>query len=477
VSQAAEAIRHFEESASRHGLTGRARVCCEGANCTLTGSRTGVREWCSALRSYRSPAFADTEFKLTDGLPEGQRFPKLHVFKVDELVNYGLAGSKAPPIAKTGTHLEPEDYHAKMEKEENTVVIDVRNRYESAIGRFDPGTAELIDPMMRKSTEFPVWLDRPETREKLRGKQVLMYCTGGVRCERASALLRQKMETEDEYKDLGIQGVYQLQGGIDKYFRKFPNGGCWVGKNYTFDKRFAHAPPGLEEAQQDGEGKGKMVTSENLKKKLIPLSKCEACGKAWDKYRGKRRCPTCGVPSLICKECFEADKNGIKKLGKEIRCELCVKERITKKYQLKERMEREMSEYEIRKFGSTGNKKKQHTHITEGRIKGGTDTSDSLPSPNPDNVTRLFVSNLCIKSTTEETIVSTLLGATHVQWISDRKTGKFRGCAFVEMDTPGSASVAAGQSGSIMVAGRLLRAKLSPPGSKDVWPSPGATVL
>jgi len=78
---------------------------------------------------------------------------------------------------------------------------------------------------MRKSTEFPVWLDKPETKEMLRGKQVLMYCTGGIRCERASALLRQKIENEEDTKELGIKGVYQLQGGIDKYFKEFPDGG------------------------------------------------------------------------------------------------------------------------------------------------------------------------------------------------------------------------------------------------------------
>ena len=64
-----------------------------------------------------------------------------------------------------------------------------------------------------------------------------MYCTGGVRCERASALLRHKIETEDDVSNLGIKGVYQLQGGIDKYFKHFPDGGNWAGKNYVFDSK------------------------------------------------------------------------------------------------------------------------------------------------------------------------------------------------------------------------------------------------
>jgi hypothetical protein len=73
--------------------------------------------------------------------------------------------------------LEPEDYNNKM-CEKDTVIIDVRNHYEANIGRFNPpeSGAKMIDPMMRKSTEFPIWLDKPETKEMLRGKQVLMYC-------------------------------------------------------------------------------------------------------------------------------------------------------------------------------------------------------------------------------------------------------------------------------------------------------------
>src|SRR6056300_1751938 len=80
--------------------------------------------------------------------------------------------------------------------------------------------------------------------------------TGGIRCERASALLKYKMETDPEIKALDIKGVYQLQGGIDKYFKEFPDGGYWQGKNYVFDKRFAHAPPKI-----DGELHGRATTS------------------------------------------------------------------------------------------------------------------------------------------------------------------------------------------------------------------------
>lgn len=127
-------------------------------------------------------------------------------------------------------------------KEPNTVIIDIRNTYEADIGRFQPveGGAEYIDPKMRVSTEFPQWAK--ENVVKLKDKQVLMYCTGGIRCERASAL----------FKSLGHDNVYQLQGGIHKYLEEYADGeDCqWVGQNYTFDKRFAH---GTDKKEEEGE--------------------------------------------------------------------------------------------------------------------------------------------------------------------------------------------------------------------------------
>lgn len=175
-----QAVWHLVQAAGEaNSLTGRMRVAQEGLNCTLTGAYDGIRAWCKALREFEDGKyFGETEFKLTDNLPNGQAFPKLHAFKVEEIVNYGLAGAKAPSIHMSGVHLEPKDYHVKM-MEDETVIIDVRNHYEAAIGKFQPPTtgATYIDPMMRKSTEFPVWLDKPETKELLRGKQVLMYCT------------------------------------------------------------------------------------------------------------------------------------------------------------------------------------------------------------------------------------------------------------------------------------------------------------
>ena len=92
------------------------------------------------------------------------------------------------------------------------------------------------------------------------------------------------------------------------------------------DKRFAHAPPvaenlGRKKSIQDDEDKNNETTQgEEI------LSTCQACKKPWDKYRGKRRCPTCGVPLLICKNCHSNDRKKVKKLDISVRCDLCIKE-------------------------------------------------------------------------------------------------------------------------------------------------------
>ncbi|KAL9179614.1 hypothetical protein ACHAXT_008904 [Thalassiosira profunda] len=487
------AFRYVNDRGNHHGITGRMRVSREGLNCTLTGSHDGIRGWCADMRKFdggrgkvdpstgeKVTEFANTEFKLTDDLPPKQRFPKLHAFEVVELVNYGLAGSRAPEIAKHGgTHLEPTAYHQKM-CEKDTVIIDVRNHYEANIGRFDPpeGGAKMIDPMMRKSTEFPVWLDKKETKEMLRGKQVLMYCTGGVRCERASALLKQKIEREEDTKELGIKGVYQLQGGVDKYFKEFPAGGLWKGKNYVFDKRFSHAPAAVEAADRTKKVLGDDRASKPAFGEVdgIPagaaeekMGKCEACLKPWDMYRGKRRCPTCGVPSLICRDCFEADKSGAKKLGREVRCDLCVAEDVRNKRQLREREEKEMKEYE-QKLRQTLDEEYEPPVQRKHAIT-------RKPKPNPERITRLFLKNMCAKQMDEAALIETLSPArvTHIQWLTDRKTGKFYGSAFIEVKTAEDAGSVMALNGSF-VLGRRLKVKYQKADAKDAWPLPNTEV-
>jgi len=220
-----KALKLFLKIGRRFSVTGRGRIAPEGVNCTLTGpSAESVRGFCQALRDDWGVAedttggkgnknstnnnstnnngntkytdgdlFQQTDFKITDGLPHGQMFKSLSVRKTDELVAYGLEGEKAPSIDKFGgDHLTAVDYHHAL-RDPNTVVIDVRNAYETAIGTIRPPEhgATLLDPKLRNSREWPKWLASKETQEKLHGKTVLTFCTGGIRCERATALINQ----------------------------------------------------------------------------------------------------------------------------------------------------------------------------------------------------------------------------------------------------------------------------------------------
>ena len=176
-----KALKKIIELGQKHRIAGRGRVAPEGVNFTLSGMPQDVRDFCYSLREW-DQLFLETDFKLTDWIPGNKLFKSLSIRKTEELVAYGLAGDKAPSLHKfAGTHLEADDYHKAM-MQKDTVIVDVRNAYESSIGGFRPpeGGAELIDPKMRNSIEFPKWLNDPETQEKLNGKHVLMYCTGGT---------------------------------------------------------------------------------------------------------------------------------------------------------------------------------------------------------------------------------------------------------------------------------------------------------
>jgi predicted sulfurtransferase len=160
------------------------------------------------------------------------------------------------------------------------------------------GGAHYVDPKMRKSTDFASWVQA--SADQLKGKRVMMYCTGGVRCERASAFLNHTMGDQ-------LQGVYQLQGGIERYLQTFPEGGFWRGKNFVFDKRESvsaenpNGDGGVLQKQKQHDKKKK-----NKKEVLVDGvdTKCCLCDKPWDRYVGKRKCETCGVPVLMCDTCL-----------------------------------------------------------------------------------------------------------------------------------------------------------------------------
>src|SRR5690606_14587851 len=136
-----------------------------------------------------------------------------------EIVHSGLRNpSYIDPTRETGTHLEPEEF-LKMKDQEDVVVLDVRSNYEHSVGRFK--NAVTLD--MENFREFP---EKIKELEQLKGKKILTYCTGGIKCEKASALLLKE----------GFEDVYQLHGGIIKYGKEV-GGQDFQGDCYVFDNR------------------------------------------------------------------------------------------------------------------------------------------------------------------------------------------------------------------------------------------------
>jgi predicted sulfurtransferase len=309
----------LENITAELSIGGRIRVALEGLNSTISGTNKSIQEFSTRLTNF-GKEMVGIDFKYINNLPPGRAFKDIKVLPVKELVFYGVGEADAP-LSAGGVHLEPEDYHAKM-KEKDTVIIDVRNSYEAEIGKFvgqeADGGATYIDPKMRKSTDFKTWVEKPETQEKLKGKQVLLYCTGGVRCERASALINSKIGEQ-------LTGVYQLKGGVEKYMQTFPDGGHWKGLNYVFDKREAI---GVDSTA----GVGGVVGGKKKRKKMSDadvLGRCCTCEIPWDRFIGKKKCYTCGVPVLMCDACMTQKIDKIKGRELEVRCPLCKEENIT----------------------------------------------------------------------------------------------------------------------------------------------------
>ena len=193
------------------GLKGRILIASEGINGTLAGEAENVDRYVAALRA--DPRFSDIEIKRSPGDPA--TFPKLVVKVRREIVT--LNAGPIPPDKEN--HLSPREWKDAMEQNRDVVLLDIRNRFESAAGKFENAVTCDIEHFR----ELPGYLDR---LQDLKEKKVLMYCTGGIRCEKASTLFKEK----------GFRNVFQLHGGIAAYQEQFGND-HWQGECFVFDQR------------------------------------------------------------------------------------------------------------------------------------------------------------------------------------------------------------------------------------------------
>lgn len=218
-------MRWQRELCNRLELKGRLIISKHGINGTLGGNIKNLRQYKSQMNA--SGVFRGIKYKWSDG--SGNEFPRLSVkvrpelvaFQKSDEINLGENG-----ITNGGKHLKPAQVHDLVEKYGDDVVFfDGRNKYEAQVGRFK----NAIVPDVANTRDFPKEIESGKYDE-LKNKKIVTYCTGGIRCEVLSVLM----------KNRGFNDVYQIDGGIVKYGEKYANDGLWEGSLYIFDDRMSH---------------------------------------------------------------------------------------------------------------------------------------------------------------------------------------------------------------------------------------------
>ena len=205
------------------GIKGTLLVAPEGINGTLAGSVEAIEAIVRHIRDL--PGCADLDVKRSDA--RAMPFHRMKVRLKREIVTMGEPD--IDPLDDVGHYVAPEDWNALI-ADPGTIVIDTRNDYEVAIGSF----AGAIDPATPTFRDFPAWFR--ERRKALMGEgappKVAMFCTGGIRCEKATAFLKAE----------GLDDVYHLQGGILNYLANVPaDRSLWQGECFVFDQRVSVA--------------------------------------------------------------------------------------------------------------------------------------------------------------------------------------------------------------------------------------------
>ncbi len=203
----------LRDLAAQQGVRGSILVAGEGVNGTIAGPPEGVAAVLSHIRLWPGCAGLDAKESRAEAMP----FGRLKVRLKREIVTFGVPVDPDAP----GAYVPPAEWNALIEAPD-VAVIDTRNAYEVAMGSFpgaiDPGTASFGD--------FPAWWEA--NRERLAGKRIAMFCTGGIRCEKSTAYLRAQ----------GVRDVHHLEGGILKYLEDVPESkSLWQGECFVFDER------------------------------------------------------------------------------------------------------------------------------------------------------------------------------------------------------------------------------------------------
>ena len=242
-----------------NNLLGRVIIAEEGLNGTVSGLTEDCKRYMTWLEN--DPLFTGTNFDFKVETHQTNAFAKLHVRIKNEIVNSDLPVN---PRIRTGKHLEPAEFKEMLKNDPDVVLVDMRSNYEHLVGKFKG--AITFD--MENLRDLP---DHVEEIEHLKNKKIITYCTGGIKCEKASAYLLER----------GFENVYQLHGGIIKYGLE-EGGEDFEGKCYVFDTR---------------------IKAEVNSVNPTSVSKCHICQTTSDKMVNCAN-PDCNAHLAICPKCL-----------------------------------------------------------------------------------------------------------------------------------------------------------------------------
>ena len=310
-------VERFRSWLEELRLLGRLLIAQEGFNGTLAGCRKSLL----SFRQEMEREYGKIDWKCSAAADAP--FPGLSVRIVGEIISTGdhtvrkliadqvsFDSSSFGGLSGTGIHLDPLDFHSHLlsRDKQNSLVLDIRNGFESAVGTFNDATHVNTVTYSQTWKKLDEILADPARLADKETTPIYLYCTGGIRCEKASAYLLSR----------GAKKVYQLAGGIHRYLETMvgPIESEFVGKNFVFDARGSGMDMGgggVGEGQglADGDGEGDRDRDrdngerERRSRRRGPaqVGRCLQCQQPHDKYSGLICCTVCHQPTLVCPSC------------------------------------------------------------------------------------------------------------------------------------------------------------------------------
>lgn len=242
-------------------IKGKILLAKEGVNGCVSGSEEAIEIVIDFFR--KDPRFSDIDFKITPA--KDHTLKKLFIRVRDNVLRIDLDVD----LKNTATYVEPKELKKWLDEGDDLIMIDARNNYESKIGKFKGAIAPDMDT-------FREWSEAVDKLKHLKHKKIVTYCTGGIRCEKASAYM----------KEQGFENVYQLHGGIIKYGQECGNE-HWEGSCYVFDDR-------------------RTIAIDD--KEYTPITTCVFCNTSTDNYMNCKEV-SCDKMFIVCDSCNKKHKN------------------------------------------------------------------------------------------------------------------------------------------------------------------------